>query len=308
MKNTIFLANYQAIQKITQTLDIIWAIHTGLWELRNSIKDYFDKHPNVSNKDAINNLIKCNQTVRLNPRKIAFQLSWEDQEQYLSEILLIYATSIFDDWTNNFLTSIFPQKSNKQKKKLVDNVRQGNFTVLNTELAHAKKSLISNCFNLKLDVPKDYIDKLCDVYMYFKACRNCCSHGNSNFSTRAEKAFIKIKNFKSSDFKGMKEFPQIAPTESGKPLKLIFRGVVGFYDIIYRIVSYYDLVAADTIAIENELLNRWKNIDNDIKLSFNKEKRNSSIQKYLINTKMRAPLDDKLDIVYKFLQSNQLVD
>ena len=49
-------------------------------------------------------------------------------------------------------------------------------------------------------------------------------------------------------------------TKAGDPVKLILRGVVGFFDVLIKIINHYDIVASDKIAVENELLTRWSSI------------------------------------------------
>ena len=44
------------------------------------------------------------------------------------------------------------------------------------------------------------------------------------------------------------------------PVKLILRGVVGFFDVLIRIIKHYDIVVSDKIAVDEELKKRWVTI------------------------------------------------
>ena len=150
-----------------------------------------------------------------------------------------------------------------------------------------------------------YIENLRLTYKYFKSCRNCCAHGDVNFTEAAETNYKAINTLTKTDC-GLKEFPKIEPTVQGKPFILYLRGVVGFYDILIRIINHFDLLASDYVSVENELLKRWSQIPN-IKLSANKEKRNRSLRNYIISVNMCPPYAKNADDVYLFLKGKNAI-
>lgn len=144
-----------------------------------------------------------------------------------------------------------------------------------------------------------YIDNILKVYRYFKRCRNCCAHGNRQFNDAAEKSYNEIKAFTKGDC-GINEFPEIAVTASGTPLKLVLRGVVGFYDILRRIMLHYDAVASDKMAIEEELIGRW-NCVKPAELPLDIQKRNSTVEYYIKRANMYPPAAGRINDIYNFL-------
>lgn len=98
MANTIFEATYSASQQITATFDMVWALDAGLWNLRQATNQYFLEHLQASNQEAKNALVKGLYIHGLNPKRIGAELSWEHEEQYIAELLLINAIAIFDTW------------------------------------------------------------------------------------------------------------------------------------------------------------------------------------------------------------------
>ena len=305
MANTIFAATYSASQQITSTFDMVWALDAGLWNLRQAANQYFIEHPKASNQEAKDFLVKGLYIHGLNPKRIGTELSWEYEEQYIAELLLINAIAIFDTWVDEFVDSTLIGHSNKQKKPIKDAIKMGNFDRFDNALSKESISSLAGCFHFTAKRQDTYIDNLRLVYKYFKSCRNCCAHGNRKFSSVAETNYNAIKKFTKDDC-GVKELPKVAITKSGEPLKLILRGIVGFYDVLLRIINHYDIVAADKIGIENELIKRWREIPS-VKLSPIEKKRNLSIRNYMIRVNMCPSYVTKTNDVYNFLRANHAI-
>ena len=92
MACTMFTATFSASQEITRTFDIIWAIEAGLWNLRVAAKNFFEENPNADKKTAKEFLVKGLNVHGLNSKRIANELTWEYEEQYVAELLLTYGT------------------------------------------------------------------------------------------------------------------------------------------------------------------------------------------------------------------------
>ena len=314
MATTIFEATYSASQQITATFDMVWALDAGLWNLRQAATQYLTEHPEANTKEAKDALVKGLYVHGLNLKRIATELSWEYEEQYIAELLLINAIAIFDTWVDEFVDASILGKSNNQRKEIKKAVKAGDFSLLDSALAQEAPSSLAGCFHFAAKKQDTYIDNLRLVYKYFKSCRNCCAHGNRKFSSIAETNYNAIKTFTKDDC-GIKEFPKIEVTKENYPLKLILRGVVGFYDILIRIMNHYDIVASDKIAVEAELLRRWsslpyvalpvelkKRIDT---LRYHK-KRNESIRFHIGSVNMCRPYVAKTDDIYNFLTANNI--
>lgn len=305
MSNTIFEATYFASQQITATFDMVWALDAGLWNLRQDAKKYFIEHPDANNIEVKNALVSGLDIHGLNPKRIANELSWEYQEQYISELLLLNAMAIFDTWVDSFVDSTILLQSNVQIKKIKADMKKGDFSSFDSAISAENTSSLSGCFHFSSQKQDTYINNLRLVYKYFKSCRNCCAHGNRRFDDRAESNYNAIKFFTKEDC-GINEFPKIAATQQGDPLKLFLRGVVGFYDVLIRIINHYDLVAAEKTCVETELLKRWGSIPARV-LPSSEEKRNRHIRNYMTSINMCPPYVGKTTDVYSFLLANNAI-
>lgn len=319
MANSMFEATYAACQEITKTFDMAWALDAGLWNLRRDAQKYYDEHLDATEEEVKDNLVQGLTIHGLNPKRIAIELSWEYEEQYIAQLLLINATAIFDTWVDAFVEAtisrnvlqktINPKKPCKTPYTLGDKIKTdfkaGFFDTYVKQLNIEQKSTLSGSFEFTAERQDKYIENLRLTYKYFKSCRNCCAHGDVNFTAATEQNYNAIKAFTKIDC-GLKEFPKIEPTVQGNPLKLYLRGVVGFYDILIRIINHFDLLAADYVAVEKELLKRWSQISN-VKLSTNSEKRNRSIRNYIISVNMCPPYSNKTNDVFLFLKGMNIV-
>ena len=319
MANSMFESTYAACQEITKTFDMVWALDAGLWNLRRDAQKYYAEHPDATEEEVKDNLVQGLTIHGLNPKQIAIELSWEYEEQYIAKLLLINATAIFDTWVDAFVEAtisknvlqqiIYPKRAHKKPYTLGDKIKAdfkaGFFDTYVKQLKTEQKSTLSGSFEFTAERQDNCIENLRLTYKYFKSCRNCCAHGDVNFTAATEKSYNAIKALTKADC-GLKEFPKIEPTVQGNPFKLYLRGVVGFYDILIRIINHFDLFAADYIAVEKELLKRWSQIPN-VKLSANSEKRNRSIRNYIISVNMCPPYSNKTDDVFLFLKGMKVV-
>lgn len=319
MANTMFEATYAACQEITKTFDMVWALDAGLWNLRTAAQKYYLEHPNATEKEVKDSLVQGLAIHGLNPKRVANELSWEYEEQYIAKLLLINGTAIFDTWVDEFveatisqkvLQKIIHQKTPTKMSYILGNkikadLKAGIFTTYQNQLALEPRSSLCNCFHYTAQRQDAYIDNLRLIYRYFKSCRNCCAHGNTSFTSVAENNYNAIKALTASDC-GTNEFPKIESTIKGAPFKLYLRGVVTFYDVLIRIINHFDLLASDFIGVENELLRRWAEIPK-IQLSTVPQKRNRSIQNYIKSVNMCPPYANKTNDVYLFLKTKNAV-
>ena len=251
----------------------------------------------------------------LNAKRIANELTWEYEEQYIAELLLTYGIGIFDSWVDGIVDTVLTLSSSNSKKRIKEDLKKGEFQAFENTLSQEPLSALAGCFHVSPKRQDQHIDNLRLIYKYFKSCRNCCAHGNHQFTDICEANYNAIKTLTKEDC-GINEFPKIVETRAGDPVKLILRGVVGFFDVLIKIINHYDIVASDKIAVENELLKRWSSmpyepLSADIRRRINitryEKKRNHSIRFHLKVVNMYAPYVSKTDQIYIFLRDNGLM-
>ena len=127
MASTMFESTYAAYQEITKTFDIIWALDAGLWNLRTGAQKFYSEHPNATESQAKDELINGLQIHGINLKRIANELTWEYEEQYISELLLTYGIGIFDSWVDNFVDTVLLNVSNNKRDTIKSDLKKGEF-------------------------------------------------------------------------------------------------------------------------------------------------------------------------------------
>lgn len=94
-------------------------------------------------------------------------------------------------------------------------------------------------------------------YRYFKECRNCLVHGSGLADEKAVKAYAEFSSVSTPADLDVKEVPTHEAPVLGNPIKLHLRGVVGFSDIVMRIVSTLDAELSRSIKAEKHLKSQW---------------------------------------------------
>ena len=104
--------------------------------------------------------------------------------------------------------------------------------------------LIDSFYNLYRTKNKRYnnfhLNNWMLIYRYFKECRNCVMHNGGQCTPTIIDAYENVKNLTNKDI-DTKEVPCIIAPELSKPLHLSLRGVVGFSQIVIKIVSTFDV-------------------------------------------------------------------
>ena len=85
-----------------------------------------------------------------------------------------------------------------------------------------------------------YIDEYMKILRYFKECRNCIVHRGGQTTQRVIDAYANIVNY-TPQVLGIKEMPQIFLNNVNDSIKISLRGVVGFSQLILKIVSTFDI-------------------------------------------------------------------
>lgn len=162
---------------------------------------FFASNPGENNNAAKSAIVKGLYIHGLNLERIAHGYTWEQEEEFISEILLINATAIFDAWVDNFVYSVLTLVSNRKKKDIVSDMKKGEFLSFETELQNEPMSQIKGCF--KITGHSTYCDNLRLIYKYFKSCRNCLAHGDKQvrkgrvtIEEVAEDAGMTVEEFK----------------------------------------------------------------------------------------------------------------
>jgi len=127
-------------------------------------------------------------------------------------------------------------------------------------------------------------------------------HGGGLASKKAKIAYDEFKLVSDRRSLGMKGALLHDPFVEGQQIRHHLRGVVGFCDIVIRIMTTIDAELSRSIQSEKILATRLRSVQGQPHmLSANEERRNEQVLKRCLAAKLPKPVD--LSIVYKFLRA-----
>lgn len=228
--------------QITEVFDDVWPTITALKNLRRQVEMYCQEYDVTSNKCLVSNFVEpLDKTNRPNLYRSCIERTWDDQEFIVAKSLLINIFACYEAWVENILEIHGCNSYNYQKQ--LQSVSDWN-NAISLLTSNPDNNIVANFYNEYITSNKNYalgyIDKYMKIYRYFKECRNCIVHRGGLTTQRVIDAYADIVNYTPQDL-NIKEVPQIILNNINDSIKISLRGVVGFSQIILKIVSTFDI-------------------------------------------------------------------
>lgn len=231
--------------QITELFDDIWLNVTALKNLRWQVKGYYEEMPIKTNLQLSKKFVfEEDKSVRPNLYRKCIDQTWEDQQFYISKTLLTNVFAIYEAWVDNISNLLcIPENRGKNMQFPID--KYHNYLNFLNDLQRKKNpALVENFYETyKMTNPNYHLDHLNNylrVYRYFKECRNNIIHNGGDTTQTICNKYNDIKNLSPTDL-DVAEVPQIIPSLQGEPIRLSLRGVVGFTQLILKIVATFDV-------------------------------------------------------------------
>ena len=286
MADLFFRASEDALDNITAAFDISHPLRASFRYTRKVLNELNPDQNNV-------NFELCNETINgdgyvhgVNYKRAFFDTSFEDQEEKLAWFLLNNLFAIHEGWVERIYAEIFDGEGYGEKT-FKNNLEFENisskFSSYFTPLSKESQILCASFYPLyeakaALDFSK--IDKYMLCYRYFKEARNCYMHKNFIASQKLVDSYTAFHAVSSpADLDIEEALVTIAPV-LGQPVKLSMRGVIGFSQIIKRIIVISDAKLLRNKAAEKEILFRKPNDWNCNTLSSRQERLKAQITQY----------------------------
>jgi hypothetical protein len=265
MAKLFFRASEDALDNITAAFDISHPLRVSFRYTRKVLNDLNSCSEHVDTK-------LCEETINsdgyihgVNYKRAFFDTSYEEQEEKLAWFLLNNLFAIHEGWAERIYSEIF-DKSGYKQRTFIQNLEyedlSSKFNSYFTPRSKESSLLCQNFFseykvNSRLDFSK--LDNYMLCYRYFKEARNCYMHKNFIASQNLMKCYNKFKPVATASDLDLDEMLVIIPPVLGSPVKLSIRGVIGFSQIIKRIIVVSDTYLLKNLAAEKEILSRKPN-------------------------------------------------
>jgi hypothetical protein len=269
MTRLFFPHSNEVIDQISELYLFVWPTTAAIWNLRRQVKEFVDEigEENTNNDDLLKRFASGSGISSTNLMRACLVKSWDDQQEQFARFLLINLCAIYEGWIDKMQDTFgfnghigkklqFPTKYDASQRPT-----NGVLYALQ-QISLNQSDLMRNAFYSSLSMHRKnsymFLDNLMIVYRFFKECRNCIAHAGSIADQKAVdsyKAFLLVAN--TNDLP-VTEAPQAFPIKSESEVKLSLRGVVGFGEIILRIVTSLDVELAPTREAKKELLKSLK--------------------------------------------------
>lgn len=248
----------------TEIFDFVSPTAAALWNLRWQVQGYLSAVPNATKEDLEGRFLAGSGIRSANVRRAAVEHSWSQQKQQLARFMLILLAQ-YEDWLEATLRPFLRREEVGKwmqfpPKGVAGNTRNGITEALG--LATSRSSVtMTRTFTPVLRAQPRYalaqIGPLLVGYRFFKETRNALLHQGGRAHPSLVQASAQMASVTTAQL-GTRAVPEYTPSTLGDRVGLTLRGVVGFSEIVLRIVATVDSELSATQEAEEELLRRWR--------------------------------------------------
>lgn len=245
--------------QITDIFDYLWPTITALKNLRWQVNGYYHLSGAKENVKLTEKFVEEDDvTNRPNLYRICIDEKWEDQEFNVTKSLLVNLIACYEEWCEMILNELNISQSQISRKSK-DLQFPGTCRTTITQLCTPQSGALSVAFHntyatANNDSNLAHLENYLWVYRYFKECRNALLHSTGTIDAKVAQAYSQIQLLSANDI-DVQEFPQFFGGTIGDPLQVSLRGVVGFAQILRKIVSVVDVELINSSRAENSFAN-----------------------------------------------------
>jgi hypothetical protein len=263
MADFFFEASRSAYRRVAEVFDFVWPASVALWNLRWQVAGLTSVKADVTVEELNHRFVVGSGIHGANLKRACTELTWSDQQQQFARFLLVQVFGIFEGWLAVVLEGISHTRLEKALQFPTHPGRGGVPEGSATALAQIKATpsvMIQTALYPRLaQHPKNSVanlENLLVTYRCFKECRNALMHNDGIADGKAVGAWQNYTSLTAADL-GVKEVPACPAVVLGAPIELSMRGVVGFTDIVLRLIATYDAELACSTNAEREFHVRW---------------------------------------------------
>ena len=263
--------------------------------------------PNATKEEIDGRFVLGSEIRGSNIKKACIDTPWHEQKSTFASFILINAFAIYEYWADSILEN-FDNHSFHGKNLQFDGA--SNLPAVVTNLTNPDSEIMREVFYPKYRDQQKYswdkISNLLKCYRYFKEARNSQAHGGGLALEKAADAYRNFEPVSDRLSLGMRGSMIIEPLSAGDPVKLHLRAVVGFCDVLLKLITTVDAELSKSYQTERLLEDKLrKALPNRSMLSGDAiKRRNQTIHR------CRAaglPTPTNADAVYRFMLDRRII-
>jgi hypothetical protein len=244
MSKFFFSASSDAADEFENLFNFVWPTAAALWNLRWQVKGFLGEASAPSSDHLSQRFVSGSGIQGVDLRKACIDQTWAEQQERLAGIILMNAFAIYEHWAEQIMAACGKRPgTGSQLQGNPTATRPGIRGVL-TDFSASPSSAMSAAYYPVMVADKKFalsiIDNLSNCYWYFKEMRNCLAHRGGIASSVAEDAYQAFSQASSQADLGMRGALKHHAVQAGHPVRLDLRGVVGFSEVLLKIIKTVD--------------------------------------------------------------------
>jgi hypothetical protein len=282
-----FTATGNAHAQITKLFDFVWPTAAAMWNLRWQVAGYLQIVPGATVAQLRARFTEGTDIHGANLQRACMDHTWDDQKEAFARILLVNTIAIYEGWIEEVLEALGKNtqtfRTQLQFPNPVGGAGSGVGAAIGA-LTAVESPSIKEYLYAPLSAGRYYalpkINEMLLCYRFFKELRNCDMHGGGIADQRLIDAYNRFLPVATPAALGVAEVPAFIPPIADERVRISLRGVVGFSNIVLRIIATLDAELSRSKLSEKPFLAKWK-LAHPLQrmLSAKPKKRNSQIKR-----------------------------
>lgn len=315
-----FRTSRSAHRQVTELYDFVTPAVAALWNLRWQVAGFCSHHPEATVKMLDDRFLSGSGLRGANFKRACMDISWDHQQQQFAKFVLISLFSIYEGWLADVLQIVAPSARREALAKRCqypDSTARGGNGIVSAAAEiklHPSQMLVGAFYAVLRSQKKNAlscIDALLTCYRAFKEGRNAVAHQNGLATQKAVDAYGLYARVSASGL-NLSEKPELPVISLNNPIALSLRGVIGFSDIILRLIATLDAEFSCSKLAENEFRDQWialysvnGKVPRRMLKSAGKDRREKDLERLVGNLKLPRP--SQISHIDNFLKHHNFV-
>lgn len=261
MSDVFFRASNDALDNITAAFDFVHPVNVSMRYARRVITEALGNNSELTSSDFQMMIDPDNLVHGVNYNRAFVETSWENQEESLAWLLLNNLFAIHEGWAQRLYEDIF--SSYHYSDRFIKNLefpgltnKFTNYYCTSTKTSVALDGAFFSVYRAKSGLDFSKLENYMLCYRFFKEARNCYMHHNFVASQKLIDAYNDFLPVATTADLDVSEVPQILAPALGQHVQLSLRGVIGFSQLVRRIIIISDINLLRATAAEKEFFDR----------------------------------------------------
>lgn len=240
----LFPASRQAINQVTSLFEFVWPTAAALWNLRWQVQGFIAEVPQASVDQLKQRFLFGSKIDNVDLKRTVTDYSWDDQTAIFGSFVLTNAFAIYEQWADEILHSLGERMGSGKKLQFPDRPGKPGVGATIATLCSSKSAVLKAAYYPIFAGNKKYslthLGNLMLCYRYFKELRNAQVHSGGIANQAAVDAYSAFQPVSGKAQLGRKGELAFDPVVLGQQVSLSLRGVVGFTDVLIKIMVTID--------------------------------------------------------------------